>query len=258
MYFLFDYKGSGTAANLVLATILAKLLQDSNYPAFKYRIRFCWWGAEELGLLGANFHVSEAKKSSVVGERIADYLVNINLDMLGSPNFIFGIYDGKTASSTTPASAKPGSNKMTELFQSWFVENKYPYDYTKFDGRSDYGPFLAAGIVAGGLFSGADALKTATQRDRYNSMLGAGMGGTSGLRQDQCYHQSCDNTANINKFALEKMVKAAAYAIESLGQQPDLESWLYPTREIQEINKQILLPGYEYDSINEYFGLPYY
>ncbi|CAF1004987.1 unnamed protein product [Rotaria magnacalcarata] len=249
--------GSGSAANLALAAALSSLLQTSNYPAYKYRIRFCWWGAEELGLLGADYHVSEAIKSSVVGERIADYLVNINLDMLGSPNFIFGIYDGKTASSTTPATAKPGSNKMTALFQDWFNRNQLPWDYTNFDGRSDYGPFLAAGIAAGGLFSGADAMKTTEQVNRYAAMLGRNLSGMASIRQDICYHQSCDKTTNINKFALEKMVKATAYAIESLGQQSDLDSWLYPTREIEEISKKSPPQQHQYDSINEYFGLPY-
>ncbi|CAF3074394.1 unnamed protein product, partial [Rotaria sp. Silwood2] len=208
-------------------------------------------------LLGANFHVSEAKISTIVGERVKDYLVNINLDMLGSPNFIFGIYDGKTAPSTALDAAKPGSNKMTTLFQDWFIGNNFPWDYTNFDGRSDYGPFLAAGVAAGGLFSGADALKTVEQRNRYNTMLGAGFGGTSGIRQDKCYHQSCDKTSNINKFALDKMVQATAYAIESLGRQSDLHSWLYPAGEIKELQRQTPQQKFEYNSINEYFGLPY-
>lgn len=253
----FFFIGSGSAANLALATTLARLLQESNYTPYQYRVRFCWWGAEELGLLGADFHVKEAIKSTEFGERIADYLVNINLDMLGSPNFIFGIYNGKSASSTTPAVAKPGSVKMTDLFQAWFDSNKYPWDYTSFDGRSDYGPFLAAGIAAGGLFSGADGLKTTEQRNRYAAMLGPSHGGTSGIRQDICYHKACDNTSNINQFALEKMVKASAHAIESLGRQANLKSWLYPTREILESMRESEKPKYEYNSINEYFGLPY-
>jgi Zn-dependent M28 family amino/carboxypeptidase len=250
------FTGSGSAANLALAETLYRLLQTSNYAAYKYRIRFCWWGAEELGLLGSDFHVKEARSSTIVGERLSDYLVNINLDMLGSPNFIFGIYDGKPSAST-PASAKPGSSKITTLFKDWFTANKLHYDDTKFDGRSDYGPFLAAGITAGGLFSGADASKTVAQRDRYNSMLGAGMGGTAGIRQDKCYHQKCDSITNINKFALDKMVQAAAFAVESMGQQSDLKTWLYPPKQIQELSKQSTPPQFEYDSINEYFGLPY-
>lgn len=51
-------------------------------------------GAVEIGLLGSNFHVKEAKSSTVVIERLSDYLVNLNYDVLESFNFIFGIYDG--------------------------------------------------------------------------------------------------------------------------------------------------------------------
>ena len=208
-----------------------------------------------MGLLGSNFHASEASKSNVVGERIRDYLLNINLDMLASSNFIFGIYNGKTAPSNTPASARPGSNKITTLFQQWFEVNRLPWDYTNFDGRSDYGPFLAAGLVAGGLFSGADAAKTLEQRNRYEAMLGPGLGGTSGIRQDPCYHKACDTTSNINRFALDKMVQAAAFAIESLAQQEDLKTWLYPTRELSQAVQS--KPSHPYSSINEYFQLPY-
>jgi Zn-dependent M28 family amino/carboxypeptidase len=253
--YLFFFIGSGTAANLALAATLSRLFQSGNYATYPYRVRFCWWGAEELGLLGAAFHVSQAKVSSVVGERITDYLININLDMLGSPNFIFGIYDGKTAPGSTPASARPGSNKMTALYESWFNANTLPWDYTRFDGRSDYGPFLAAGVVASGLFSGADGLKTVEQRNRYNAMLGSGMGGTAGIRQDVCYHRACDGVTNINKFALDKMVQAAAYSIESLGQQSNLKSWLYPSQQVSKQSQEE--QQFEYNSVNEYFGIPY-
>lgn len=248
------FVGSGSAANLALATALARLFQTPTYTAYPYRVRFCWWGAEEVGLIGSDYHVSQAKISSVVGERITDYLVNINLDMLGSPNFIFGIYNGQTAPFNTPSVALPGSNKMTTLFREWFDNNQLPWDYTSFDGRSDYGPFLAAGVAAGGLFSGADALKTTEQRNRYNAMLGSNLGGTAGIRQDACYHQACDKVTNVNSFALERMVRAAAYAVESLGQQSDLKTWLYPTKTIQQTNQQ----QHQYNSVNEYFALPYY
>ena len=57
---------------------------------------------------------------------------------------------------------------------------------TAFDGRSDYGPFIEVGIPAGGLFSGAEGLKTAER--------GSVFGGTAGEPYDACYHQACDTT----------------------------------------------------------------
>ncbi|CAF5067422.1 unnamed protein product, partial [Rotaria magnacalcarata] len=127
--------GSGSAANLGLAVALARLFKTSTYAKYKYRVRFCWWGAEEVGLLGSDDHVKQAKISTVVGERLSDYLVNLNYDMLGSPNYIFGIYDGKTANSDTPVTALPGSNKMTALYRQWFDEQNLPWNYTDFSGR---------------------------------------------------------------------------------------------------------------------------
>ncbi|CAM4832875.1 unnamed protein product [Rotaria magnacalcarata] len=247
--------GSGSAANLGLAVALARLFKTSTYAKYKYRVRFCWWGAEEVGLLGSDDHVKQAKISTVVGERLSDYLVNLNYDMLGSPNYIFGIYDGKTANSDTPVTALPGSNKMTALYRQWFDEQNLPWNYTDFSGRSDYGPFLAEGIVAGGLFSGADGTKTLDERNYYDQMLGQGMGGIAGAIHDPCYHQACDSIQNINVFAYEKMVQAAAYVLEQLARRNDLKTWLYPEgRQIRYKNQP---PKRKYDSRNEYFGMPY-
>ena len=220
--------GSGSAANLALAVALARLFRTPTYPKYKYRVRFCWWGAEEVGLLGSDYHVAQAKISTVVGERLSDYLINLNYDMLGSPNYFFGIYDGRTAKNDTPAQALPGSNKITDLYKEWFIQQNLPWDYTDFSGRSDYGPFLAEGIVAGGLFSGADDTKTKEQRDRYDQILGQGLGGIPEIIHDPCYHKACDSIQNINVQGYEKMIQAAAYALEFLGKQENLEGWLYP------------------------------
>ncbi|CAF1108808.1 unnamed protein product [Adineta ricciae] len=230
--------GSGSAANLALAVALARLFRTPSYHKFRYRVRFCWWGAEEIGLLGSDHHVKQAKNSSIIGERLSDYLVNLNYDMLASPNYIFGIYDGRTAKNDTPAQALPGSNKITSLFRDWFVEQHLPWDYTDFSGRSDYGPFLAEGIVAGGLFSGASGVKSVEQRNRYDAILGQGLGGIPDITEDPCYHKACDSIENINIFAYEKMVQAAAYALENLGRKEDLRSWLYPTLEIRDLGNR--------------------
>ena len=225
---MIDRVGSGSAANLALAIALARLFQTSSYAKYDYRVRFCWWGAEEIGLLGSKDHMNRAKTSSVVGERVQDYLINFNYDMIASPNFMFGIYDGETARKYRLLDSLAGSNKVTALFREWFENQSLPWDYTNFDGRSDYSPFLAEDIVAGGLFTGYDGMKTTEQCDRYARMLGAGLGGISGITYDPCYHLACDSIENINVFAYEKMVQAAAYALETLGRMDNLQVWLYP------------------------------
>ncbi|CAF0822339.1 unnamed protein product [Rotaria sp. Silwood1] len=218
--------GSGMAATLAIALNLVRLLVHSNYATnMRSRIKFCWWGGEEAGLLGSTDFVRRAKIDGSLGL----YSVNLNFDMLASPNFFFGIYDGKTANNeTTPARALPGSNRITRLFIDYFEQNRLPWDYTEFDGRSDYGPFLAEGIACGGLFAGADDTKTQEQRDRYLKMLGSTLGGMANTNHDPCYHGKCDTLENLNTFAYLHMVKAAAHAIDFLAQLQDLNQWLYP------------------------------
>jgi hypothetical protein len=59
-------------------------------------------------------------------------------------------------------------------------------------------------------------------------MLGIGNGGIVNAAHDSCYHHQCDRVTNVNPFAYEKLVKAAAYALEYMGRLNDLEKWLYP------------------------------
>ena len=89
--------------------------------------------------------------------------------------------------------------------------------------------FLEEGIVAGGLFTGADETKTMQERDEYAQLLGSGQGGIADIIYDPCYHEACDSIQNINVFAYEKMLKAAAYMLEYLGKKENLSAWLYPT-----------------------------
>ncbi|CAF4182537.1 unnamed protein product, partial [Rotaria sordida] len=100
--------------------------------------------------------------------------------MLGSPNYMFGIYDARTANNNRPAHALPGTDKVTNLYREWFTRQNLLWNYTDFSGLSDHGPFLAVGIVAGGLFSGAAGLKSLDERNYYDKMLGQGLGGFAG------------------------------------------------------------------------------
>jgi Zn-dependent M28 family amino/carboxypeptidase len=80
-----------------------------------------------------------------------------------------------------------------------------PFKGTDFTGRSDYGPFILVGIPSGGLFTGAEGLKTEEEAALW--------GGTAGEQYDPCYHQPCDTFANNNDFALEVNSDAIAYAV---------------------------------------------
>ncbi|WP_167043471.1 M28 family metallopeptidase [Salinibacterium sp. ZJ454] len=185
--------GSGSASLLELAQNLSKVKPENT-------VRLAWWGAEEAGLLGSQAYVdglSQAEK-----DRIALYL---NFDMVASPNYIFMIYDGDQSGFAAPVVVPEGSVQIEDLFESYFTSVGQPYDDAEFSGRSDYEAFILAGIPAGGLFTGAEVIKTAEQQ--------AIWGGVAGESYDQCYHQACDTIDNVSVEALDVNIDAIALSV---------------------------------------------
>jgi Zn-dependent M28 family amino/carboxypeptidase len=190
--------GSGSAALLEIALQLAdKRIQTRN------TVRFAWWGAEEAGLVGSQRYVD-----SLSGSQLNDLELYLNFDMIASPNFGRFIYDGD--GSAFGLTGPNGSESIEAVFESFFASRKLATAPTAFDGRSDYDAFISVGIPAGGLFTGAEDIKTAQEAQLF--------GGTAGAAFDPCYHQACDDIKNINKTGLDQMSDATAHAILTFAQ----------------------------------------
>ncbi|MFI5782180.1 M28 family peptidase [Nocardia sp. NPDC051570] len=177
--------GSGSAGLLEVA------LQMARIPT-KNKVRFAWWSAEELGLLGSQHYV--ASLSEADRARIGLY---VNFDMIASPNFSYMIYDGGQG----PA----GSVELEKRFAHYFDLLRLPHVPAALDGRSDYGPFMASGIPVGGLFTGAEGIKTAEEATMF--------GGQADKPYDACYHGPCDTIDNIDDKALSVNTGAIAYTV---------------------------------------------
>jgi Zn-dependent M28 family amino/carboxypeptidase len=173
--------GSGTGALIEIAEEITELPRNP-----RNRIRFAWWGAEEAGLVGSNAYVADLIES---GE-IDDIEANLNFDMLASPNFVRFVYDGDN-STDEGEEGPPGSAEIEQIFLDYFDSVGLETEPTPFDGRSDYGPFITpeAYVAAGGLFSGAEGVKTDEEAAIY--------GGAAGSWYDPCYHQACDTFRTV-------------------------------------------------------------
>ncbi|WP_228479460.1 M28 family metallopeptidase [Microbacterium atlanticum] len=187
--------GSGSAALLEVAQQMAKTKPQNT-------VRFAWWGAEELGLIGSTEWVQ-----SLNAEQRAEIALYLNFDMIGSPNYYFGIYDANESSFVAPVVVPEGSTDIEQTFEEFYTLLGEPYDDSAFSGRSDYSEFIEVGIPSGGLFTGAEQVKTAQQE--------AIWGGTAGEWFDPCYHQACDTIDNIDVHALEVNSDAVAYAVST-------------------------------------------
>lgn len=213
----YNDNGTGSAALLEVALRMAKVKSNN-------AVRFAWWGAEERGLLGSEHYVDELS-----GAEIADIALYLNFDMVGSPNYVFGVYDGDDSAGVGAGPGPGGSAEIEGVFESFFASRGLATVPADFTGRSDYGPFIAAGvdIPAGGLFTGAEGLKTAAEAELF--------GGVVGESYDPCYHDVCDSRTpiadgadaalyaafdaeydlygNVNTFALDVNADAIATAV---------------------------------------------
>jgi len=169
--------GSGSAALLEIAWQMRKVKPTN-------KVRFAWWGAEEGGSIGSTNYVN-----LLTEEQAAQITLYLNFDMIASPNYTLGIYDGDNSDGVGAGPGPAGSAEIEKAFEAFYAGRRAPTKGTDFSGRSDYAPFIAVGIPAGGLFTGAEAPKTAEEV--------AVWGGVAGAPLDPCYHQACDSFSPV-------------------------------------------------------------
>ncbi len=190
--------GSGVAAVLEIALQMARLgVTTAN------RVRFAFWSAEEIGLLGSQHYVNSLSRA----QRDAIRLV-LNFDMLGSPNYVRFVYDGTSISRTLGGDPLP--LEIQAAFTDYLARLGLAVEAMNMGGGSDHATFVAAGIPAGGLFTGTSTAKTAAQA--------AVHGGEAGAPMDPCYHRACDTTANIHWGVLQLFTETAAHVTLAYAQ----------------------------------------
>ncbi|KAJ3329579.1 hypothetical protein HDU76_007596 [Blyttiomyces sp. JEL0837] len=210
---------SGSSGVLEIALTLYK----SGYNRrLKNRIRFAWWGAEELGLLGSYDYLAKLKAENP--EELRNIALAQNHDMLASPNGFPDIGAGKTAPESVRESSIIIEKVLQNIFNTTFPDNAY-FTGTMGVGNSDFYPFLLNGIPAASLATGAGNIVTPEERDKFGVIANAAA--------DPCYHQSCDGYLNIGQKLLEVMAKLAANSAQTFGEHENLREFIqYPRVEI--------------------------
>ncbi|RGP59758.1 hypothetical protein FSPOR_11103 [Fusarium sporotrichioides] len=123
--------GSGVAALISIADAI-------KYKSFKNKLRFAFWGAEESGMIGSTYYVSNLSEEA---SKIRFYY---NYDMIASLKPYYIVYSDSDAH-------KSGAKYLYE----YLTECGYPAEYAPFGSSSDYIGFLELGIPSSGIFTGA-------------------------------------------------------------------------------------------------------
>ena len=124
---------------------------------------------------------------------------------MGSPNPGYFVYDGDDSDKEGTGPGPAGSDVLERALVEGLSAAGVPAAGTDFDGRSDYGPFIEAGIPSGGLFTGGSEPMSAEEAQRW--------AGDANSSFDPCYHQACDRVDTIDRTALDRNADATAAAI---------------------------------------------
>jgi Zn-dependent M28 family amino/carboxypeptidase len=129
--------------------------------------------------------------------------------MIGSPNYIIGVYDADASSYPPTAPVPPGSIETEQVFRDYFAAIDQPVVDYQFSGRSDYQAFINNGVASGGLSTGSNGLKLASEAELF--------GGQAGVSYDYNYHSPADDISNVALDALDIQSDAIAHAVVQLG-----------------------------------------
>ena len=185
--------GSGTIGVLDVAVSLSKF-------SVKNAVRFAFWGAEEFGKLGSYYYINQLNSSDTELAKMRAYL---NFDMIASPNYMYAIYDGD--GSAFGLVGPDGSDALEKDFEEFYEEKGLGHVPTEFSGRSDYAAFIENGIPSGGLFTGAEGLKTEAEAALF--------GGEAGVAYDINYHKVGDDIDNLNLEAYLVNTQCIAHSV---------------------------------------------
>lgn len=194
--------GSGSIGILAVAKALS-------FFTIVHAVRFIWFTAEEAGLYGSKSyvnHLDDAQRQAID--------LYLNFDMIASPNYMYAITsatndedenydDGNDNDKDEPFQVMMEDIKFT--FKDFFENAHLNYTSEPIAPNTDHWPFFEDGISVGGLFTGADTLKSPEHAEMF--------GGQAGIAYDACYHRACDNVTNLSHEAFEVSARGIAFAV---------------------------------------------
>jgi hypothetical protein len=194
------------------ATILdvAQMMKNVN-PTNK--LRFIWFGGEELGLLGSSFYVN-----SLSSNDLSHIGYDLDADVTATPNYIIGVLDpaapdffGGTVTNTFPNRVYKASTIARDQGIAYFDSVGRNHELLSPTG-TDAISFNNVGIPASGLLTGQDCCKSQQEVNLFGGSLGNYEGNVPSF-DGGCVDNPflwCDNLSNNDPVVLTFMSKAFA------------------------------------------------
>jgi hypothetical protein len=216
--------GAGMLDNASGSTTILDIAHMMSHVNPLHKLRFIWFGGEELGLLGSSYYVNNLSPTD-----LGHIFYDLDSDVTATPNYIIGVLDpaavdffGRTVSTTScsapspstpcfPANVYGPSQISRDQSISYFDSIGMNHELLSPVGTDAYN-FNVAGIPASGLLTGQDCCKTQQEVDLFGGELGnyeGNLGTSDGGCVDNPFRW-CDNLSNNDPNVLTFMSKAFA------------------------------------------------
>jgi Peptidase family M28/PA domain len=201
------------------ATILDIAQQMKNVQPLN-KLRFIWFGGEELGLLGSAYYVN-----NLSSDELSHIGYDLDADVTATPNYIVGVLDpaapdffGGTVTNTFPNRVYKASTVARDQAVSYFDSIGLNHEFLAPTG-TDAISFNEVGIPASGLLTGQDCCKTQHEVDLFGGYLGNYEGNLQSF-DGGCVDNPflwCDNLSNNDPNVLTFMSKAFASMVVQMA-----------------------------------------
>ena len=208
--------GAGMLDNASGSATILDIAQQMKNVNPQNKLRFIWFGGEELGLLGSTYYINNLAPSD-----LSHIGYDLDADVMATPNYVVGVLDpagpdlfGRTVTSKFPNRVYQPSTISRDQSIDYF--NSIGLNHELFSPvGTDAFNFNAAGIPASGLLTGQDCCKTQDEVNMFGGHLGNYEGNIPSF-DGGCVDNPfrwCDNLSNNDPKVLTFMSKAFANTV---------------------------------------------
>jgi hypothetical protein len=212
--------GAGMLDNASGSATILDIAQKMKNVQPLNKLRFIWFGGEELGLLGSAYYVN-----SLPSDQLSHIGYDLDADVTATPNYIVGVLDpaapdffGGTVTNTFPNRVYKASTLARDQAVSYFDSIGLNHEFLAPTG-TDAINFNQVGIPASGLLTGQDCCKTQHEVDLFGGYLGNYEGNIPSF-DGGCVDNPflwCDNLSNNDPDVLTFMSKAFASMVVQMA-----------------------------------------
>jgi hypothetical protein len=205
--------GEGMLDNASGSVTILDIAQQMKNVTPRNKLRFIWFGGEELGLLGSSFYINNLSKTEL--NKIG---YDLDADVTATPNYVVGVLDpagpdlfGGTSTATFPNRVYKPSGIARDMGIDYFTsigQNHVLFSPVGTDAIS----FNNVGIPASGVLTGQDCCKSQSEVDLFGGSLGNFEGNIPSF-DGGCVDNPflwCDNLGNNDPNVLTFMTKGFA------------------------------------------------